>query len=253
MAQSGEFKSVRDTLWPRLVHPARHDDVVLKRAVFKMMDDTGPETFIRQQKAIISRPDSRPSLGMIHCTTLVLGINLPGWLADSAGFGIQIDAVVHSTGQLISKYGHDGLNTVWSTTGVKVFLGGIHHADTLKKVSLLGGTMPGREAGENPCLPVEYLMRLPRWRALVINDDLCPVAVKFRPVWRRTRHRLGLHLRPPLLTAARAETTLDLSEELAALTGPAAAAAPAGDLGNGHHPLPWPGTPADGEPGDLIG
>ena len=181
-------------------------------------------------------------------------VNLPGWLADSAGFGIQIDAVVHSTGQLISKYGHDGLNTVWSTTGVKVFLGGIHDADTLKKVSLLGGTMPGGEAGENPCLPVEYLMRLPRWRALVINDDLCPVAVKFRPVWRRTRHRLGLHLRPPLLTAAaRAETTLDLSEELAALTGPAPAAAPAGDLGNGHHPLPWPGTPADGEHGDLIG
>ena len=29
-----------------------------------------------------------------------------------------------------------------------------------------------------------------------------PAAVKFRPVWRRTRHRLGLHLRPPLLTAA---------------------------------------------------
>ena len=52
MAQSGEFKSVRDTLWPLLVHPARHE-----RAVFKMMDDTGPETFIRQQKAIISRPD----------------------------------------------------------------------------------------------------------------------------------------------------------------------------------------------------
>ena len=32
MAQSGEFKSVRDTLWPLLVHPARHDDVALKRA-----------------------------------------------------------------------------------------------------------------------------------------------------------------------------------------------------------------------------
>jgi len=57
MAQTGEFKSVRDTLWPLFVHPARHDNVALKRAVFKMMDDTGPETFIRQQKAIMSRPD----------------------------------------------------------------------------------------------------------------------------------------------------------------------------------------------------
>jgi pimeloyl-ACP methyl ester carboxylesterase len=32
------------------------DNLALKRAVFKMMDDTGPETFIRQQKAIMSRP-----------------------------------------------------------------------------------------------------------------------------------------------------------------------------------------------------
>ena len=37
-----------------------------------MMDDTGPETFVRQQKAIMSRRDSRPSLGAIHCPTLVL-------------------------------------------------------------------------------------------------------------------------------------------------------------------------------------
>ena len=72
MAQTGEFKSVRDALWPLFVHPARHDNVALKRAVFKMMDDTGPETFIRQQKAIMSRRDSRPSLGAIHCPTLVL-------------------------------------------------------------------------------------------------------------------------------------------------------------------------------------
>ena len=62
MAQTGEYKSVRDTLWPLFVHPARHDNVALKRAVFIMMDDTGPETFIRQQKAIMSRLDSRSSL-----------------------------------------------------------------------------------------------------------------------------------------------------------------------------------------------
>jgi pimeloyl-ACP methyl ester carboxylesterase len=72
LAQTGEFNSVCDTLWPLFVHPARHGDVVLKRAVFKMMKDTGPEIFVRQQKAIMSRPDSRSSLGAIHCPTLVL-------------------------------------------------------------------------------------------------------------------------------------------------------------------------------------
>ena len=167
-------------------------------------------------------------------------INAPGWLADSAGFGIELDLVVHSTGQLLDKYGPAGLNTVWNTTGIKIFYGGIHDGDTLKKVSLLGGTTPGGEAGEDPCIPVEYLQRLARWRALVINDDLCPVVVKFRPVWRRTRHRLGVYTRAPHLRAAM----------------PAAA--------NGHRPLahtlpigpplPWPVRP-DADPeldGDLT-
>ncbi len=146
-------------------------------------------------------------------------VNLPGWLADSAGFGIQIDAVVHSQGQLLDKYGPEGFSTVWNTTGIKVFYGGIHDGDILKKVSLLGGTTPGGEAGENPCIPVEYLQRLPRWRALVINDDLCPVVVKFRPVWRRTRHRFGLHTRPPCLAAPRRATPVLLDDTA---------------------PLPWP-------------
>jgi hypothetical protein len=65
MAQSGEFKSVRDTLWPLLMHPARHDDVALKRAVFKMMDDTGPETDDRGRNRRIEARDCtrlRPSV-----------------------------------------------------------------------------------------------------------------------------------------------------------------------------------------------
>jgi pimeloyl-ACP methyl ester carboxylesterase len=72
LAETGEFNSVCDTLWPLFVHSSRHGDAALKRAVFKMMNDTGPEIFVRQQKAIMSRPDSRSSLGAIHCPTLVL-------------------------------------------------------------------------------------------------------------------------------------------------------------------------------------
>ena len=98
--------------------------------------------------------------------------------------------------------------------------------------------MPGGEVSENPCIPVEYLARLPRWRALIINDDLCPVVVKFRPVWRRTWHRLGLHARPPYL---------------ASVIPPAAAAH------NGHGtihdtaPLLWPGGPAPEPAAELDG
>jgi pimeloyl-ACP methyl ester carboxylesterase len=37
-----------------------------------MIAETGPDAFIRQLKAIMSRPDSRPMLGTIRCPTLVL-------------------------------------------------------------------------------------------------------------------------------------------------------------------------------------
>ena len=37
-----------------------------------MAAETGPEAFVRQQKAIMSRPDSRPLLATIRCPTLVL-------------------------------------------------------------------------------------------------------------------------------------------------------------------------------------
>ena len=105
MAQSDDFKSVRDTLWPLLEHPARHDDVALKRTVFKMMDDTGPETFIRQQKAIISRPDSRPSLGMIHCPTLVLVGNEDALTPVSVALTIA-EGIVGSKLDIVQDCGH---------------------------------------------------------------------------------------------------------------------------------------------------
>jgi pimeloyl-ACP methyl ester carboxylesterase len=37
-----------------------------------MMRDTGAEAYIRQQRAIMARPDSRPSLSGIEIPTLVL-------------------------------------------------------------------------------------------------------------------------------------------------------------------------------------
>jgi pimeloyl-ACP methyl ester carboxylesterase len=37
-----------------------------------MVMETGPEAFVRQLMAIMSRPDSRPLLASIRCPTLVL-------------------------------------------------------------------------------------------------------------------------------------------------------------------------------------
>jgi pimeloyl-ACP methyl ester carboxylesterase len=37
-----------------------------------MAEETGPQSYLRQQRAIIGRPDSRPILAAIACPTIVL-------------------------------------------------------------------------------------------------------------------------------------------------------------------------------------
>lgn len=72
LARGGRFAEVLDLLFPVLIHRNRQNDVVLGRLVRLMADDIGPEAFIRQQQAIMGRPDSRPRPAGIGCPTLVL-------------------------------------------------------------------------------------------------------------------------------------------------------------------------------------
>ena len=58
--------------FPVVVHRDRQGDEALKRLVRTMAEETGPEAFLRQQQAIIGRPDARPGLAAIACPTLVL-------------------------------------------------------------------------------------------------------------------------------------------------------------------------------------
>src|ERR1700676_207758 len=72
LANSGRYADVTDIAFPVYVHRNRPNDEALKRTVRTMAEETGPEAFLRQQRAIIGRPDSRPGLGAITCPTLVL-------------------------------------------------------------------------------------------------------------------------------------------------------------------------------------
>ncbi len=54
------------------VHASRREDAALRAIVDAMAQDTGPVAFIRQQRAIMTRADSRPLLPTICCPTLVL-------------------------------------------------------------------------------------------------------------------------------------------------------------------------------------
>jgi pimeloyl-ACP methyl ester carboxylesterase len=71
-AKSGEYHAMLDELFAGFVHSSRRHDAVLRQLVHDMGDDVGVEGFARQQAAVISRVDSRPSLAWIKCPTLVL-------------------------------------------------------------------------------------------------------------------------------------------------------------------------------------
>ena len=71
-AKSGRFAEVAEESFFFFVHPDRYGDAALKAVVLSMAEETGAQTYLRHQEAIIARPDSRPGLAAIACPTLVL-------------------------------------------------------------------------------------------------------------------------------------------------------------------------------------
>lgn len=90
LVEEGRFAEVVEERIPILVHPARREDAPLLTVVRRMAADTGAETFLRQQRAIMTRPDSRRSLGAIRVPTLVVrgaqdGITTPAHVDEIVG------------------------------------------------------------------------------------------------------------------------------------------------------------------------
>jgi pimeloyl-ACP methyl ester carboxylesterase len=71
-AERGEFSQITKALLPLFLHPARLAEPALVGIVESMAKNTGKDAFVRQEKAIMSRADSRRLLREIHCPTLVL-------------------------------------------------------------------------------------------------------------------------------------------------------------------------------------
>ena len=72
LAETGRFTEVPDLQFPVFVHRDRHGDAALKNLVRLMAEETGPQAFLRQERAIIGRADAREGLPAIRCPTLVL-------------------------------------------------------------------------------------------------------------------------------------------------------------------------------------
>lgn len=70
LAERGRFKGVTPKLLPTLVAPAHHKGPIADE-VMAMAERVGKDAFLRQQTAIMNRPDSRPTLAEIKVPALV--------------------------------------------------------------------------------------------------------------------------------------------------------------------------------------
>lgn len=87
-----DLEAVFEQLMPRLSHPLRMNLPAVRGVVHSMMSSLGKDVFIRQQGAIMTRPDSRPGLAHIRCPTLVIcghqDLVTPPELAEEIAHGI---------------------------------------------------------------------------------------------------------------------------------------------------------------------
>ena len=101
----GDFKGVTSRLLPMLIHPDRLEDGDLTGTIMAMAEGVGREAFLRQQNAIMHRPDCRRDLGAIHCPTLVL-CGRQDALTPLAGHQEMADGIPDSTLVVIEDCGH---------------------------------------------------------------------------------------------------------------------------------------------------
>lgn len=72
LAEAGQFARTVEEGFEMTVHPNHLGREDLQRLTREMAMAMGPETFIRHQRAIIERPDSRPTLPGIRVPTAVI-------------------------------------------------------------------------------------------------------------------------------------------------------------------------------------
>jgi len=68
----GRFHGVQPSLLPQLLHPSHVADELITQPILEMAAEIGAEGFVREQEAIMGRPDSRPLLVDIAVPTVVI-------------------------------------------------------------------------------------------------------------------------------------------------------------------------------------
>jgi pimeloyl-ACP methyl ester carboxylesterase len=105
LAERGRFLGVTNALLPNLVHPDRLADAELVAIIKRMAANVGQAAFLRQERAIMSRLDSRGYLQDIRCPTLVLCGRQDG-LTPLEGHVEIANGIAGATLAVIERCGH---------------------------------------------------------------------------------------------------------------------------------------------------
>jgi len=103
-----QFESVITTLMPKLVTPGHLEDLDITGTISEMALGVGKDAFIRQERAIIGRIDSRPHLAKIGCRATVIAARedalMPLDVVEELARGIPraTFAVVEDSGHMAS-------------------------------------------------------------------------------------------------------------------------------------------------------
>ena len=170
-------------------------------------------------------------------------INIPNFMADAGGRGIQMAIVSHGLGQLRARWGEHGAQIISDTAGCKIYLPGITDTVLLKAASELCGQTSFRQKGQehltrHDICDAAMLRELPTGYGLLVRGGCAPVLAKLPRAWtdraykRARRHGRAVYQAPaPAVLSAAREFPLTV------------AGAPAAQ-GNGHRDapaFPWGG------------
>ena len=103
-----DFPAVNDALMPKLLLPRHQQETSMTGRITEMALGVGKEAFLRQQRAIMARIDSRPHLAKIRCPTLVVAARsdalMPVEILEELAAGIPGArlAIVEDSGHMAS-------------------------------------------------------------------------------------------------------------------------------------------------------
>lgn len=105
LVEEGKFDGIIEERIPMLVNPSRVGDESVTRILRQMARETGPDVFQRQQRAIMARADSRPTLGAILCPVLLMFGRQDG-ISTLDHQTEMLNAIPHARLEILEECGH---------------------------------------------------------------------------------------------------------------------------------------------------